>query len=210
MMPPCCLLGFTVVCLLVGLVSLGRIYLGMHSLVDIIGGLAFGMAVLAFWLRVHDYIDEFVVSGENVASFWAILSFLLLFAYPTPEVPTPSFEYHTAFNGVALGIVTGIQQAYHQFHHNAPRIFTPQLTIPTFCGKNAGGYPNDTPREVLLQGSHEMEPSYNGKRLGDPNKINQLCPSSICFNNRFLQYAGLAWSVVDLVPSLFCHLNLGC
>lgn len=25
---------------------------------------------------------------------------------------------------------------------------------------------------------------------------------------RFLQYAGLAWSVVDLVPSLFSHLNL--
>ncbi|KAI9074247.1 hypothetical protein K1719_043812 [Acacia pycnantha] len=39
-----------------------------------------------------------------VASFWAALSFLWLFAYPTPELPTPSFEYHTAFNGVALGI----------------------------------------------------------------------------------------------------------
>ena len=25
---------------------------------------------------------------------------------------------------------------------------------------------------------------------------------------RFLQYAGLAWSVVDLVPSIFSHLNL--
>ncbi|GFY93594.1 phosphatidic acid phosphatase (PAP2) family protein [Actinidia rufa] len=90
--------GFTVVCLVVGLVALGRIYLGMHSLVDVYGGLTFGLAVLAFWLSIHDCIDEFVVSGENVASFWAILSFLLLFAYPTPEVPTPSFEYHTAFN----------------------------------------------------------------------------------------------------------------
>lgn len=25
---------------------------------------------------------------------------------------------------------------------------------------------------------------------------------------RFIQYAGLAWAVVDLVPSLFSHLNL--
>lgn len=25
---------------------------------------------------------------------------------------------------------------------------------------------------------------------------------------RFLQYAGLAWSVVDLVPMIFSHLNL--
>jgi hypothetical protein len=41
-----------------------------------------------------------------VTTFWAALSFLLLFAYPTPELPTPSFEFHTAFNGVALGIVS--------------------------------------------------------------------------------------------------------
>lgn len=41
-----------------------------------------------------------------VTTFWAALSFLLLFAYPTPEFPTPSFEFHTAFNGVALGIVS--------------------------------------------------------------------------------------------------------
>ena len=37
----------------------------MHSLYDVYGGLAFGLAVLAFWLSIHDCIDEFVVSGEN-------------------------------------------------------------------------------------------------------------------------------------------------
>ena len=36
----------------------GRIYLGMHSLVDIIGGLAVGWVILAFWLTVHEYIDH--------------------------------------------------------------------------------------------------------------------------------------------------------
>ncbi|KAK5833622.1 hypothetical protein PVK06_017474 [Gossypium arboreum] len=28
----------------------------------------------------------------------------LTFAYPTPEFPTPNFEYHTAFDGVVFGI----------------------------------------------------------------------------------------------------------
>ena len=41
-----------------------------------------------------------------VTTFWAALSLLLLFAYPTPELPTPSFEFHTAFDGVAFGIVS--------------------------------------------------------------------------------------------------------
>nr|GMD84445.1 lipid phosphate phosphatase delta [Ipomoea batatas] len=133
--------GIALVCLLVGLIGLGRIYLGMHSLIDIIGGLAFGLAILAFWLSVHNYIDDFVVSGQNVTSFWSALSFLLLFAYPTPEQPTPSFEYHTAFDGVALGIVAGIQQTYHQFHHeDVPKVFT-ELPIPAFVGRMLVGIP---------------------------------------------------------------------
>lgn len=46
-------------------IFLGRMYLGMHSLIDIIGGLALGLVVLAIWLSVSEYIDSFVVSGQN-------------------------------------------------------------------------------------------------------------------------------------------------
>lgn len=37
----------------------------MHSLIDIIGGLSVGLAILAFWLAVHDYVDRFIVSEQN-------------------------------------------------------------------------------------------------------------------------------------------------
>ena len=43
----------------------GRIYLGMHSLIDIIGGLAIGLVILAMWLTVNEYVDGFIVSGQN-------------------------------------------------------------------------------------------------------------------------------------------------
>ena len=43
----------------------GRIYLGMHSLIDIIGGLAIGLVILAMWVTVHEYVDRFIVSGQN-------------------------------------------------------------------------------------------------------------------------------------------------
>lgn len=117
----------------------GRVYLGMHSLIDVVAGISFGLVIFAFWLMVHGYVDEFIISGQNgehqnsnehlfsnvlelivhvdfmlfllficfsVTYFWASLSLLLSFAYPNPELPTPSFEYHTAFNGVAFGIVS--------------------------------------------------------------------------------------------------------
>lgn len=37
----------------------------MHSLIDIIGGLALGLIILAFWLTVHEYVDTFVTAGKN-------------------------------------------------------------------------------------------------------------------------------------------------
>lgn len=51
----------------------GRIYLGMHSLIDVIGGLFMGLGTLAFWLHIEDGLDNFVTSGQN-----GILSYIML------------------------------------------------------------------------------------------------------------------------------------
>ncbi|GMP75060.1 hypothetical protein CsSME_00032277 [Camellia sinensis var. sinensis] len=50
-MPPSSLLDLPwFAFLLASLLWVRRIYLGIHSLIDIIGGLAFGLAILAFWI----------------------------------------------------------------------------------------------------------------------------------------------------------------
>ncbi|KAL6141566.1 hypothetical protein ACLB2K_059854 [Fragaria x ananassa] len=232
--------GLALVCLLVSLIGLGRIYLGMHSPVDIIGGLAVGLLILSFWLTVHERVDSFVVSGQNVTTFWAALSFVLLFAYPTPECPTPSFEYHTAFNGVALGIVSGVQQTYQQFHHEAvPRLFISELTVPCFMGRMLVGIPTilivkfcskalakwilpvvANALSIPIKSSTyipTLNGSSNGKksdRLKQSGYLQKLYLFSgqdsfdVDTGIRFIQYAGLAWSVVDLVPSIFSLLSL--
>ncbi|KAJ7537405.1 hypothetical protein O6H91_11G005000 [Diphasiastrum complanatum] len=91
------------------LVIYGRMYLGMHSPVDIIAGIQIGITLVVFWCYVEDYIDFFIMEGKSVLFFWTIMAVLLLAAYPTPKKPTPSFEYHTAFNGVVLGMVWGMR-----------------------------------------------------------------------------------------------------
>ncbi|CAN4096694.1 unnamed protein product [Withania somnifera] len=234
------LAGLAIVCLFVFFVALGRMYLGMHSLIDIIGGLAFGLAILAFWLSFHKHIDHFIVSGKNVSSFWAVLSFLLLFAYPTPQLPTPSFEFHTAFTGVALGIVIGVHQTYHQFHHESvPRVFTPHLTLPAFLGRMIVGYPTILLVRFCGKALAKWMLPMLANALGIPVRSSSYVPSlsistsakksdeikqagyiqklfffsrqdsfEVDTGIRLFQYAGLAWSVVDLVPSLFSHLSL--
>ncbi|KAG4928543.1 hypothetical protein JHK85_055029 [Glycine max] len=239
----------------------------LSGVVDVLAGLLIGLVVLAFWLTVDEYMDSFVISGQNVTSFWAALSFLLLFAYPTPELPTPSFEYHTAFDGVALGIVeiadqngaqencgvslgrelslrpyalglvSGVQQTYHQFHHaNVPRLFSSELTIPVFLGRMLLGIPTilivkfcsktlakwTIPVVANTLGipikSTGYIPTLNGSvtgKMSDKLKqgyLQKLLSQHKAFDVdtgiRFVQYAGLAWSVVDLVPSLFSYMSL--
>ncbi|CAK9319378.1 unnamed protein product [Citrullus colocynthis] len=237
---PYTLVGFALVCLLVGLIGLGRMYLGMHSPIDIIFGLVFGLMILLFWLNVHEYVDSFITTGQNVIYFWGALSILLLFAYPTPEFPTPSFEFHTAFDGVAFGIVAGVQQTYHQFHHeDVARIFTPQLSFSTFLGRMLVGLPTilmvkfcskalakwilpivsntlgmsirSTSYIPMLNSSLTGKKVDRSKQRGPLHKLfffSSQDSFDIDTGIRFVQYAGLAWSVVDLVPSLFSYLNL--
>ncbi|XP_055801103.1 lipid phosphate phosphatase delta isoform X1 [Solanum dulcamara] len=234
------LAGLAIVCLFVFFIAVGRIYLGMHSLIDIIAGLAFGLAILASWFSVHKHIDDFIVSGQNVSSFWVVLCFLLLFAYPTPQLPTPSFEFHTAFNGVALGIVIGVQQTYHQFHHESvPRVFTPHLPLPAFLGRMIVGYPTILLVRFCSKALAKWMLPMLANALGIPVRSSSYVPSlsisasakksdeikqagyiqklfffsrqdsfEVDTGIRLFQYTGLAWSVVDLVPSLFFHLSL--
>ncbi|RYR55558.1 hypothetical protein Ahy_A06g030754 isoform C [Arachis hypogaea] len=227
-------IGVPLVVLLVTLIGFARVYLGMHSVIDIIAGLLFGLGILAFWLSVDEYIDNFVVSGQNVISFWAGLSFLLLFAYPTPEIPTPSFEYHTCFNGVALGIVTGVQLTYHQFHSEfVPRLFTSEMKILVFAGRVLVGIPTILIVKFCSKALAKWTIPVVANTLGIPVKSSSYIPKlnplvtgnkpkegyfqkllspqdsfDVDTGIRFVQYIGLAWSVVDLVPSLFTYLSL--
>ncbi|KAJ0974212.1 hypothetical protein J5N97_016177 [Dioscorea zingiberensis] len=232
------LIGFTLVSVLVALIGIGRIYLGMHSLIDIAAGISVGLVILAFWLLVRGYVDDFIISGQNVTSFWACLSFLLFFAYPTPEFPTPSFEYHAAFTGVAFGIVSGVQQTYQHFHNEGvPRIFSslplmvflgrvligiPTILVVKFCSKALAKWLLPVVCNTLgiqirsscyipsLKGNENIKKS-DIKQLGYLQRIVSIFPLKtydVDSGIRFIQYAGLAWSVVDLVPSLFSHLNL--
>ncbi|KAG0489134.1 hypothetical protein HPP92_007945 [Vanilla planifolia] len=213
--------GLSFVFLLVFLVGIGRIYLGMHSFIDVVVGITIGLVILASWTVFCEHIDDFVIYGQN-------------------EVPTPSFDYHTAFNGVAFGIVSGIQQTYALFHSDdVPRIFSPKLSLPLFLGRilvgiptilvvkfcskalakwllpiicNTLGVPIRSSGYVpALKESDSSDNKPENKQNGFLHRVVSLLPHKnydVDTGIRFLQYAGLAWSAVDLVPHLFSLLSL--
>ncbi|KAG6532964.1 hypothetical protein ZIOFF_006824 [Zingiber officinale] len=270
------------------LIGIGRMYLGMHSLIDVVAGIIFGVLLLALWLTVHEHVDGFITTGHNgmviirmhslnqknapyqpvqsekfniltlttytseyhiycicivflpflvlvaVTYFWASLSFLLCFAYPTPEFPTPSFQYHTAFNGVAFGLVSGIQQTHlHSQPENIQILFSSELSIGVFLGRLLVGIPTILVTKICSKAvaqkllplvcntlsipitSSCYVPELKGRSKGKPSGhlarrvgFGRQEAYNVDTGIRFLQYAGLSWSAVVLVPAFFSLLRL--
>jgi len=133
--------------------------------------------------------------------------------------------------------VAGVQQTYHQFHHaNVPRLFSSELTMPVFAGRMLVGIPTILTVKFCSKALAKWTIPMVANTLGIPIKSTSYIPSlngsatlkktdklkqgylqkllsrhkafDVDTGIRFLQYAGLAWSVVDLVPSLFSYLSL--
>ena len=43
----------------------GRLYLGMHSLIDVVAGCAIGASLLLGWCNIDEYLDGFITGGQN-------------------------------------------------------------------------------------------------------------------------------------------------
>ncbi|RWW65904.1 hypothetical protein BHE74_00026761, partial [Ensete ventricosum] len=148
-----------------------------------------------------------------------------------PVDPSGAGESETCVTGIQ-------QTYLHYHHDNVPRIFSPQLPVAVFVGRVLVGIPtilivkfcskaiakwllpivcNTLGIPIVsscyvptLKGSDSKDKS-DGKQSGYLQKLVAVFPHKaydVDTGIRFLQYAGLAWSVVDLVPSLFSHLNL--
>lgn len=100
----------------VAAIVFGRLYLGMHSAIDVAAGAVIGALVPLLWRLVEGAVYDFVLRDRNLEAFMMALVVLLLFAYPAPESATPSYEHHTAFTGVVFGVVVGIHRVEHLYY----------------------------------------------------------------------------------------------
>jgi hypothetical protein len=130
------------------------------------------------------------------------------------------------------------QTYFHFHTPDVPLIFSPQLPllafagrvlvgIPTilivkFCSKalskwllpvmcNTLGIPIVSPCYVPALKVDNSRSKTDAKQAGYLQKVFSLFPQKaydVDTGIRFVQYASLAWTVVDLVPAIFTHLNL--
>jgi hypothetical protein len=139
----------------------------------------------------------------------------------------------TLFFSTHLIQVFGIQQTYFHFHTpDVPLIFSSQLPLLAFVGRVLVGIPtilvvkfcskalstwllpvmcNTLGIPIPALKVSNSRSKTDAKQAGYLQKLFSLFPQKgydVDTGIRFVQYASLAWSVVDLVPAIFTHLNL--
>lgn len=83
----------------------GRIYAGMHSIIDCVAGSALGAAITAVQWRWFDHIEDFVkINSWTVPIAIIPAGLLMVSVHPQPVDDCPCFEDAIAFISVAMGV----------------------------------------------------------------------------------------------------------
>lgn len=89
---------------------LGRLYCGMHGLVDVTVGVFIGAITVLLRLATKSYWDYMILSNDDsvLTDFLPIILigfyYSLIYFHPTPIEPCPCFEDSVAFIAVLLGL----------------------------------------------------------------------------------------------------------
>lgn len=98
----------------------GRIYLGMHSPIDLVVGVALALLLLHVYISVDDFVDAWMTSSTVfVPAYQLAFATLLCWTYPAGLQKTPSYNYAVYFTGVCLGVTTGVWRCPRHHSVNA-------------------------------------------------------------------------------------------
>ena len=102
------ILYFLLICYFLTML-IGRLYCGMHGLVDVIIGSLIGAIIFILRYLTINYHDILILNNN---SFWVPIIFItiyysLIYFHPTPIDPCPCFEDSIAFIAVLMGLNLG-------------------------------------------------------------------------------------------------------
>lgn len=100
--------GLIAIVLWVSVISLSRVYLGMHSVLDVVLGVAISIVLLAVILPVTDTIMDYLATNAWSAIPILLIPILLIVFFPTTELWTPTRGdtccIAAVFSGIELGV----------------------------------------------------------------------------------------------------------
>jgi len=212
-----CPIWFGAMLLMVWILSLsvGRVYLGMHSPTDIYGGFLLGFLTLGCHIFFLPVVDDWLASSNG--TLWTFLPFVIFLILHPQQVPTtPTFYQNALLCGLMYGLVTGsnsyLSERMFDAAHvtNVEPLFSGGQTTPLLMSKLAVGFflvifVRTAIKACLLFGFKKVGVDARGKSLKDPKSDWDLLGSAIV---KFVCYAVVAWGITYGCPKVFLRVGL--
>uniref|UniRef100_A0A2H8TT34 Sphingosine-1-phosphate phosphatase 2 n=1 Tax=Melanaphis sacchari TaxID=742174 RepID=A0A2H8TT34_9HEMI len=99
--------GIAMVFLWCMMISLSRLYLGMHTVLDVIAGLILATILLIPFVPLADVLDRYLMSSNWTPLIFIIVSVRLILIYPTSDQWTPTKGDTTLILASCAGLSTG-------------------------------------------------------------------------------------------------------
>lgn len=142
-------------------IAYGRLYLGVHSPIDLVAGAALGWCLLAFWQFVEQQYIAWLVSSEHLQLQVLLASFLLLRTYPMPSRYTDTLNYAVAW----LGGWAGVTVAYRHLHTAVPLQDPATAAAVFWSGVSAGsGSSSSSPLNGWLGSDYNSEQPHGSQQ----------------------------------------------
>jgi len=100
-------IGILIVLLWCMLISLSRLYLGMHTVLDVIAGLLLATVLLIPFVPLADVLDRYLMYSNWTPLIFIVVTVSLILIYPTSDQWTPTKGDTTLILGTCAGILTG-------------------------------------------------------------------------------------------------------
>ncbi|KAF7272713.1 hypothetical protein GWI33_014525 [Rhynchophorus ferrugineus] len=100
-------LGLAAAILWCSVICVSRLYLGMHSVLDIIAGLALSIALMVPLVPAIDYIDNYILTNPTSPILILTISILMIVYYPNSGKWTPTRGDTTMIISVCVGALMG-------------------------------------------------------------------------------------------------------
>lgn len=132
--------AFNTICIVIGIyyfsLIFGRLYCGMHGLVDILTGGIVGTLCFCFRHFLGTQWDQILLTDSQILPMWTVICFIcigylfLIHIHAEPVDDCPCFDDSVAFIGVLIGLDVSHLIAYKTNYLTFKNAFSDPLLIP--------------------------------------------------------------------------------